>query len=80
MDNKYLGEYRAVNGCHKLWVSEYQDSLSFPPQVSYQCDLCHTTHNFRLGKTYTITTPSQERQFEEYCKKNSIEQDVSIKE
>jgi len=78
MKNTYYGEYRTVESCQKLWVSEGQDTLSFPPQVNYVCDLCKTSHNFRLNRTYTIVTPGQSRQFDEYCKRNSLERDVSI--
>lgn len=78
MPNKYHGEYRTVEGCQKIWVSADKENLQFPPQVSYNCDWCNTTHNFRLQRTYTIATPGQARQFDEYCRRNNIEQDVDI--
>lgn len=80
MENKYLGEYRSAGGCGKVWISEAQGDLNFPPQVVYTCDLCKATHNFRLYRTYTLVTPGQEKQFREYCATNNFELDVSITE
>lgn len=80
MANTYHGEYKTVESCQKLWISRGQNDLRFPAQVNYPCNSCNTTHNFRLNRTYTIATPNQTKQFDEYCKRQNIEQDVAITE
>jgi len=82
MPNSYHGEYissvSGQTGCVKTFASLGQESLSFPPQVMYYCDLCSNKHGFRLTRTHQVATPSQERNFDRYCDINSIEQDVEV--
>lgn len=78
MQNNYYAEYGTVETCQKTWVSSAQNSIMFPPQVAYTCDKCKKNHNFRLRRTYTASTPSQNKAFAEYCFKNNLEFGVSI--
>lgn len=76
--NKYYGEYRASVGCQKTWISAGQESSNIPPQVSYACDICNNTHNFRLTRTYMLATPGQKKQFETYCKTHGLETEIKL--
>lgn len=78
MKDNYYAEYGTVETCQKTWVSSPQNNIMFPPQVNYLCDKCKKSHNFRLRRTYTSSTPKQNKAFEEYCSRNNLESGVNI--
>ncbi len=78
----YYGIYRsstsAQTGCVKQIATTAQEQMQFPPQISFSCDLCNTTHNFRYVSAMRPTTESQKKNFFEFCLKYKIESDVNI--
>lgn len=74
----YKSSVSAQTGCLKEFVSQSANNLGFPPQVTYSCDLCKSSHGFRLTNTNIINTPSQEKSFKAFCLKNQIERDVEV--
>lgn len=87
MDNQehavgYYGHYRASTtgqtGCVKEFITVFQATQMYPPQVMYDCDLCHTSHGFRLLKTHMVSTPSQHRGLEAFCASHKIEMGVEL--
>lgn len=79
---RYVGQYHSavssLTGCIKEFVSTKTDTMNFPPQVLYFCDLCNTTHPFRFTKSIIVHTPSQQKQLEAFCKSHHIERDVDV--
>lgn len=59
----YGSSVAGTTGCTKQFCSEPKDELRFPPNVTFECDVCNTTHFFRLVKTYFITSPSKQEKF-----------------
>lgn len=49
-----------------------RDDLMFAPQVMYN------GKTFRLDKMYIVTTPSEHKQFQDYCTRMNCELDVQI--
>lgn len=83
MRDKYYGEYvsstTGQSGCVKRFMSVPQEKITFPPQVSYMCDLCDVTHGFRLKGAHIISTPSQEKAFRRaYATEEHVEFDVDV--
>jgi hypothetical protein len=78
----YFGQYTSTTvtrtGCVKQFVTVRQDTLLFPSNVEYDCDLCGDNHTFRLMRQHTVSTPNQHRQFDEYCINQSLERDVNL--
>ncbi len=78
----YFAQYTSTTathtGCVKQFVTSGQDTVLFPPNVEYDCDLCGNYHTFRLTRKRTVSTPSQRRQFDEYCISQSLERDVNL--
>jgi hypothetical protein len=78
----FYGVYHAATtsqtGCVKQFATLAADRPSFPPQVNYRCDLCHSEHGFRLVRSMMVSTPSQHSKFETYCVSQQIERDVRI--
>jgi hypothetical protein len=42
------------------------------------CDLCDTTHSFRLDRVATMATPRQRRSIREYIEAQGITIDVEV--
>ena len=74
----YAASTVSTTGCVKQISTVPSTESLFPPQINYQCDLCNTTHAFRLVRSLVVTTPNQIRRFNEYCITQQIEQDVVI--
>lgn len=79
----YYARYRSstagTTGCVKEFLTKPQEHANFPPQVTYECDLCpEGSHGFRLTGSTIVSTPRQDKALREYCLKSGIEQDVEL--
>lgn len=71
----YYGIYITTNessGQSKKIASEGRDEVAFPPGIQYD------GLRYRFLTSYAVSTPSQEKQFREYCEENHIETDITI--
>lgn len=70
-NTKFYGYYSSYNS-DKNFVTAEQDSSLFPPQVVYQ------GNTYRYIKSYQVSTPKQEEQFKEFCRKQNCEVGVAL--
>lgn len=77
---RYFASTASTTGCRKEFIAQGRPQNNYAAAVIYECDLCHTTHSFRLQETYYLTTPKQQKNFENYCDKNQIERYIDIVE
>jgi hypothetical protein len=74
----YTSSTTSTSGCVKKFVTTERDDLMFPAQVSHRCDMCNTTHSFRLDRVATMATPRQRRSIREYVSEQGIDIDIQI--
>ena len=74
----YHGLYKSAieTNCSKQIMTQKQEKLGFPASIIYNCDLCKKDHSFIFINTFSVSTPSQKKAFEEYCQNLSIEQNI----
>ena len=69
----YYGVYRTRNATvTRALATTGQDKNHFPPSLSYE------GVSYTLYQIYQASTPSQHKNFLEYCEKHNIETDVVI--
>lgn len=74
----YASSTTSNTGCVKRFVTTEREDLLFPAQVEHLCDLCGSTHNFRLDRVATMATPRQRKSIRAYVTAQAIDLDVQI--
>lgn len=74
VDNvKFYGVYHARNEtATKGLATTAQPTNLFPPSIQYE------GVNYALSKSFQVSTPSQQKQFEAYCLRNHLETNVEF--
>lgn len=74
----YVSSTTTQTGCVKSFATTEREELTFTPQVSRLCDLCQSTHYFRLDRVVTIGTARQRKTVRSYFEGRGIDLDVEI--
>lgn len=52
--------------------------MNFPASISFLCDLCNRSHSWRLDRTYSTDTPSQEKSLDDWLDNQVMTKNIVI--
>ena len=76
---KYISIYQSSDqSCIQKISSAPRDDMNFPASISFLCDLCNRSHSWRLDRTYSTDTPSQEKSLDDWLDNQVMTKNIVI--
>lgn len=74
----YSSSTTTTTGCVKQFATTEREDLMFPTQVPHECVLCKVTHNFRMNRVVSMSTPKQRKNVRDWCESQGMDLDIEI--